>query len=142
MTDRDQRRVGLVLLLGLVSACQERLVDSESEDRWKVCTVVNSAFVFDEQGDPVSIVEGPNGGRSFVCLCLTIDEKKSGDYDEYFNDEALRVCLENATRMGYPEANDCAYWHDEGQWIEMISVGPLEDDVRCEQADPVGCSVR
>ncbi|MFV8750108.1 hypothetical protein ACNOYE_06130 [Nannocystaceae bacterium ST9] len=139
---RAKLRVALVLSLGLVLSCQERLADGEAEDLWTICTIVNAASVYDEQGNPVKMVGGPNGGNTPVCLCLTIEEKKSGEYDDYFNDEALKVCLENATRMGYPEDNDCAYWHEEGQWIEMIGGYPVDEPARCEEPDGSGCSVR
>ncbi|MFV8754120.1 hypothetical protein ACNOYE_26540 [Nannocystaceae bacterium ST9] len=144
MTHGHKRSLAIILLLGPFLSCQERLAPGEeAEELWKICTVVNAAFVYDEQGEPVRIVQGPTGGHSLVCLCLTIDETNSGDYDDYFNDKALEVCVANATRMGYPEANDCAYWHEEGQWIKMIGFYPFEDDVRCEDPNAAtGCSVR
>ena len=144
MTAKHKRTLALALLLGPFLSCQGRLADGEPADElWKICTAVNAARVFDEQGNPVKIVLSPRGGHSLICLCLTIEEAKSGDYDDYFNDEALNVCLANATAMGYPEANDCAYWHEDGQWIRMIRPYPFEEElVPCEDPEGMGCSVR
>ncbi len=140
-----KRSSALLLLVIPFLSCQERLADGDPLEGLKVCTFVNAAMVFDEQGDPVSIVHGPGGGNSKSCLCLTVEQKLSGDYDDYFNDRAFELCLEDATRMGYPEANDCAYWYEQGQWIDMIQIDPFVNDVECDpngESEPLGCSVR
>ncbi len=142
MTKRGAYSLTIVLVLASPLSCQERLVDEQTEELWKICTAVTSARVYDEQGNPVRMVHGPTGGNSLVCLCLTIDETLSGDYDEYFNDKTLEVCLQDATRLGYPEANDCAYWYEDGLWVRTIGGYPYEDDVRCEVPTSSGCSVQ
>ena len=140
-----KRSVALLLLVIPFVSCQERLADGEPLDGLKVCTFVNAAKVYDEQGEPVSSVHAAGGGSSQACLCLTLEQTWSGDYDDYFNDRALELCLEDATRMGYPEANDCAYWHAQGHWIDMIRTDPFVDNVECDpngESEPLGCSVR
>ncbi|MFV8749499.1 hypothetical protein ACNOYE_02985 [Nannocystaceae bacterium ST9] len=144
MTVRKHRLAAALLVLSFTS-CQERLADGEPIEGRRLCTKVNAARVYDEQGDPAGMVQGPEGGNSTICLCLTLDEFGSGAYDDYFNDRALATCIEDATRMGYPEANDCAYWYEQGQWIEMIRVYPEDEHVRCDpdgESEPLGCSVR
>ena len=132
------------LLAGLaLLACQERLVDSAEEELYKFCAHVNGARVFDEEGELASMVSDPRGGHTPVCRCLTLDEFNSSEYDDEVNDEAYEVCLANAARMGYPEANDCAYWHGIHHWGDVMfspfpSDGPMEV---CSPEDSGGCSL-
>ncbi|NJK31435.1 MAG: hypothetical protein HC927_02890 [Deltaproteobacteria bacterium] len=140
----------LVLLSLAFLSCQERLIDAEDEslEGYVICTVVNAARVYDQQGNPVSQVIGPEGGNSEVCLCLTPEDTKAGIHDDYFNDKALEICLEDAARMGYPEANDCHYWHSIEHWKTEIRLWPWHEDERCdldgeaEAESASGCSVR
>lgn len=136
----------LAAVVGVGLSCQERLAPGETSEGWKICTFVNAAKVYDDQGQPVGVVHGPGGGNSAVCVCLTEDEYWSGELDDYFNDQALATCIEDATRMGYPDAHDCEFWHDEGQWIDMIQPDPFQADKSCDPdgpGEPIGgCSVR
>ncbi len=134
-----------VLLLVPVLACQDRLADGEPLEGRRVCTSVNAAKVYDDEGNPVSVVLDSGGGNSRICLCLLPEQVLSGDYDDYFNDRAYATCLEDAARMGYADANDCAFWYEQGQWIDMIRVHPDEEDFRCDpdvESEALGCSVR
>ncbi|NJK33066.1 MAG: hypothetical protein HC927_12015 [Deltaproteobacteria bacterium] len=151
MTCAKKHRAAFVLFSLAFVSCQERLVDGEEPelDGYKICTAVTGARVYDDEGNLGPVVIGPGGGNSEICLCLTKEDAIAGVYDEYFNDEALEVCLEDAARMGYPEANDCAYWHSTGLWKQNIGLFPWYEDVRCDpdgdDADDEevgGCSVR
>lgn len=136
------RIVCILVLAGL--ACQQRLVDGEPLEGRHVCTWVNAARVYDDQGNPIHTVGGPGGAPSEICLCLTPDDVLSGAYDDWFNDHAYETCLEDAARMGYPEANDCEYWYEQKQWIKMINVHPDEAHLRCDpdgKDAPQGCGV-
>lgn len=141
---RGKRLTLVSALIG--AACQERLVDGEPLEGRHVCTWVNAARVYDEEGNPVRMVGGPSGAPSRICLCLTPDDVLSGAYDDWFNDRAFETCLEDAARMGYPEANDCEHWYEEKHWIKMIGVHPDEEHLRCDpegESEPIGgCSVR
>ncbi|NJK33065.1 MAG: hypothetical protein HC927_12010 [Deltaproteobacteria bacterium] len=144
-----RHRAAFVLFALTFVSCQERLVDGEEPelDGYKICTSVVGARVYDEEGNLGSVVVGPHGRTSEICLCLTKEDAKAGIYDEYFNDKALDVCLEDAARMGYPEANDCAYWHSTGEWKDWIGLKPWYEDVRCDpdgddsDEEVGGCSV-
>lgn len=130
----------------VVGACQERLVDGELLEGRHICTWVNAARVYDEQGNAVHMVGGPGGAPSMICLCLTPDDVLSGAYDDWFNDRALETCLEDAARMGYPEANDCEQIYEEKHWIKMIGLDHEAEHLRCDPdgvTEPIGgCSVR
>jgi hypothetical protein len=137
--------LALALLVTPFLSCQTRLVDGDPLESQHICSIVNAARVYDEQGNPVRMVVGPRGGNSRVCLCLTPDEFWTGAYDDYYNDQAYATCLENATRMGYPEANDCAYWYEQRHWVDMVQIPPEYEGLYCDPdgaSEPLGCSVR
>ncbi|NJK32233.1 MAG: hypothetical protein HC927_07400 [Deltaproteobacteria bacterium] len=149
MTNSANRmRAALAIFSLTFLSCQERLVDADVEvEGYTICAIVNGAWVYDDEGEPVSMVHDPSGGHSEVCLCLTPEDAKSGSYDEYFNDQALEVCLADAAAMGYAEANDCAYWHSIEHWKTTIGLWPWNEDERCDLDDddgtePSGCSVQ
>lgn len=129
------KRASRVFVAATLLACQERLVDNEAR---QVCSYVTAARVYDEQGNPVAMVMHEGGGNTPVCLCLTPDDVKSGEYDEWFDEQVQQACLEDAAKMGYPDAHDCDYWHDIGQWITNIRVVPDLADVPCdpEESEP------
>lgn len=145
MNYQARNRTLMVLVVALAS-CQQRLVDGEiGQEGLRVCTYVNMARVYDENGNPVAMVLSPLGGNSEICTCMALEDKLEGVLDEWFNDQAYARCIEDATSMGYPEAHDCEYWYEQGQWIKMIQVPPGEENVRCnlDAAEPIGgCSVQ
>lgn len=125
---------GALLMTAVLAsaACPDRLAELEG---WHVCTYVTAARVYDEQGNPVAMVLH-DGGNSEICLCLTPEDVKSGEYDQWFNDQAYLACLEDAALMGYPDAHDCDYWHDDGQWIINIRADIDYVDIRCDPDPP------
>ncbi len=120
-------------------SCQERLAtDEDQEERYTWCVVVNAARVYDEEGNNAGLVRDAKGDQTWVCWCLTMEEGLSGDWDTEANDTAYEVCKENATAMGYPEANDCAYYHSINHWGEHMFGFPYEGEPRV--CDPDGAS--
>lgn len=122
ITTRNAVIIGLALLGSTMAACEERLADVEGRT---VCTYVNRARVYDEDGNSAGIVVNALGGNTEICRCITREDIWDGVYDEWFNEQAYVACVADATAMGYPEANDCEYWYEEAWWVEMIQV-PLK----------------
>ncbi|MFV8753920.1 hypothetical protein ACNOYE_25525 [Nannocystaceae bacterium ST9] len=139
------RRTIILVTLASLAGCQQRLAEGEPSTSRTICTYVTMARVYDEQGTPVRMVLDVDGSNSEICLCLTPDELKSGDFDDWFNDRAFEACLEDAAELGYAEANDCDYWYEQGQWIKNIRVHVDAHDSHCDTdgvSEPLSCSVR
>ncbi len=83
------------------------------------------------------------GHQTHICWCLTLEEFQSGDWDAEVNDTAYQVCLESAAAMGYPEANDCAYYHSINHWGDGMFGWPGRSGEPCDPdgASAGGCNV-
>ncbi len=135
--------VGALVCMSLLS-CQERLATGEeAEEHFYWCTAVNAARVYDEEGNNIGLVLDAEGHQTNLCWCLTLEEVMSGEWEPRANDWAYEVCLESAAAMGYPEANDCAYYHSINHWGDVMFGWPGRSGEPCDSdgASAGGCNV-
>ena len=141
------KRWALVLVVtAAVLGCADRLVDLDEEPRHAVCATITAKGYW-EDGTHWVLYDERDGAAGTACMCLTEEEKFSGERDDELNDLAFAECTRLADVFsGNFDSDNCEERYLSGDWMDSIVFARGEAawqtrGFECSGDDPEGCSV-
>ena len=136
--------LALTLAVAPVLGCVDRLADPDEEPRYPACAKITASGYW-EDGTQYVLVDERDGATGSACICLTEQEKKSGDWDEEINDLAFAECTRLAdVYSGNFDWDDCEEGYRSGEWIKSIAFAIDDTAWRARglecSGDSEGCS--